>query len=224
MRGNFQTLKERLDAGKATGALLFDCGGVALRAGVGPKGRGLFAVCDASRGTDMCRLPGTLVEGAAPPDVGREVFLARKPRDDAPGRWLVLDPPKRAAPGNLANTSDGRSDGGNNAKLVYKPGATHVTLRALRTIRAGEELLCAYGGGYTRALRRAAEARPAPPHQFASVTCDACGARMQHFKLSAHARSYGCAARQNPRGAAAAALEVAGGSADSSGAHGQNAG
>lgn len=219
MRGNFKTLKERLDAGKATGALLFDCGGVALRAGVGPKGRGLYAVRDAPRGADLCRLPGTLVEGSEPPDVGREVFLVRKPREDAPGRWLVLDPPTRAAPGNLANTSDGRADGGNNAKLVFKPGATHVTLRALRAIKEGEEVLCAYGGGYTRALRRAAEARPKPPHAFTSVACGACGARMQQFKLSAHARSYACAARRNPSGAATRASGAAGGSADSSGAN-----
>jgi hypothetical protein len=195
MQGNRLGVTERLASGSATGALTFECNGVRLQARLGPKGRGLFVACDVSAGSVLCTLPGVFFEGSAPP-AGKEVFLSRKAKPGVPGRWLVLDAPTPSAPGNLANTSAGRGDSGNNAKLVYKPGSTFVSLRSTRALRNGEEVLCAYGGAYTRALR-AASAVSAPGHPFDKVACAACGADMQRKDLSAHAKGFACPARRH---------------------------
>ena len=206
MPGNPLTASERLRSGAATGALLLVVGDLRFRACKGFNGRGLVVAVDVAKGAALCRLPGALVESAAPPP-GREVFRARE------GRWLVLDPPTAEAPGNLVNTSAGKAvDGGNNAVLVYKPGTAFVTLKTTRALASGTEVLAAYGGGYTRELRKraaegaAAEAaeRARRPHPLSAVTCEACGASMRQRDAARHRRGMACRARPNPRVSAAA--------------------
>jgi hypothetical protein len=200
MSGNTRNLDERLRSGSATGALRLAAGEFPLRVCKGPKGRGLCVVEAVPKGAVLCRLPGKLVECAEPP-AGREVLYARR------GCWLVLDPPTAAAPGNLVNTSNGTMDGGNNAELVYKAGNAFATLKTLRALAGGAEVLAAYGRSYTSALRkRAAEAaseeadaRARAPHPLSSVTCGACGATMRQRDAAKHRTGVWCKARPNPR-------------------------
>jgi hypothetical protein len=194
-----------LDTGDATGALvLLTDKGVRVRVVRTPEsGRGLVAHDPLPARTAVCTLPGDLVEAHERPAGGVEVFLARAPRAGAPGRWLVLRPPTLEAPGNLTNTSTG-ADGGNNCRLAYRRGAAHATLVTTRAVAAGAELLAAYGGEYTKALRAraaiataaAAAAAAAAPVPFDRVTCAACGAGMQAKDLSRHARGFACSARR----------------------------
>jgi hypothetical protein len=200
--GNRLNAQTRLDRGCATGSLTLVTGDTRLRVvRTRDKGRGLQAARALRKGSVVCRLNGTLVRGATPPRVGLEVFCARKPKPGAQGLWLVLAKPTLENPGNLLNTSNGR-DGGNNCRFAYKPGNDYVTVRTLRAVAAGEDLLVPYGAGYTRLLRTgrddgvSATAAPVPP--LAWVHCPACDARVQRYKLGRH--KGGCAAwRTRPK-------------------------
>lgn len=198
--GNRLDARQRLDAGGATGALvLVTDKGVRVRAvRTHASGRGLVAHDALPAGTVVCTLPGDLVEAHERPGGGVEVFLARAPRGGAPARWLVLRPPTPEAPGNLTNTS-GRK-GGNNCRFAYRRGTAHATLVTTRAVAAGDELLAAYGGEYTKVLRARAAAEAAAaaaaPAPFDRVACAACGASMQAKDLSRHARGFACAARR----------------------------
>jgi hypothetical protein len=201
LNGNTLDAQQRLDAGGATGALvLITDKGVRVRAVRTPaSGRGLVAHDALPAGTAVCTLPGDLVEAQDQPGGGVEVFLARAPRAGAPARWLVLRPPTVEAPGSLANTSTG-ADGGNNCRFAYSRGAAHATLVTTRAVAAGEELLVAYGSGYTKALRARAAAAAADaaaaPAPFDRVACAACGTSVQAKDLSRHARGFACSARR----------------------------
>ena len=137
------------------------------------------------------------------PCPSRHVWLIRKPHKGAPGRWLVLDPPSCASPGNLANTSNG-SDDGNNATLMYKPNSRFLTLKTTRALVAGEQVLVAYGAGFTRQVREEAKAaeekaaleRAQRVHPFTTVACLKCGQLMQHKLLRRHSSTYACPKRR----------------------------
>ena len=214
--GNRLSAQQRLDTGSCSGSLrLVAHTGCRLRvvrsAG---KGRGSAPCAPLLAGALVCALTGRLVEGDKPqqqPAHGAriELFHVRAPRAGVPGRWLVLDPPSAAAPGNLINTS---TDGANNVRFSYKPGSCSVVVRMTRAVAAGEELLAAYGAAYTRMLRAAASAAQAAaaaaaaaegpvtaPCPFTVVTCSLCSARMQHKDLARHAVTFACAARQRTR-------------------------
>ena len=130
------------------------------------------------------------------PCPSRHVWLIRKPHKGAPGRWLVLDPPSCASPGNLANTSNG-SDGGNN-------DSSFLTLKTTRALKPGEQVLVAYGAGFTRHVRKEAKAaeeaaareRAPRVHPFATVACPKCGMLMQQKLLRRHSSTYACPKRR----------------------------
>lgn len=202
-KGNRLPLDARLSKGHATGALLLRTldDKACFHARLGPKGRGLAAGRDYRKGETLCTMPGRLVDAPyAPPG---EVLEVRKPAAGRLGRWLVLHAATCAAPGNLVNTSCGSdADGGNNARIFYRKGATFATLRALRNIKAGEELLMAYGRRYTSKLRSVAEAEcAARPRSFDWVHCPACRQRLQQWKLAKHVSGFQCRRRGKARAA-----------------------
>ena len=205
--GNWSSLDERLAGGSGMGGARFTASnGVSFKAPSGAAGRGLHVLRAFPAGRALCTLPGRVVSGMVRPVSPHFVWPVRKPQNGMPGRWLVLDPPSCAYPGNLANTSNG-SDGGNNAKLVYKPNSSFLTIKTTRALAAMEQVLVAYGAGLTRKVRKeakAAEAKAAleraqrvpPVHPFATVACPMCDEPMQHKLLRKHCATYACPKRR----------------------------
>jgi hypothetical protein len=189
-KGNTLCADERLRRGHATGALVLSD---ALRARLGPRGRGLFVTRDVPANTVLAHLEGQLHEGETwPPGDAREVFHVRNPTATKPGAWLLLNPATSAELGNLCNTAG--SSRGNNARLALDKKTLRVNVRSTRLIRAGDEVLVPYGRGYTAALGAAAEPAGAAvggkPGGW--TRCARCGRRTQAKALARHMAGFGC--------------------------------
>jgi len=188
---NRLTLRERLAAGAATGALPVPCaGGRRVRVRATPHGRGLEAACAFSRGEEIAHMTGELRElrHDEPWPVGREIFHVRAATPRAPGAWLLLNEASLDELANLTNTG-GRASA-NNAKLCLDRRTLRITLRATRPILAGETILAAYGASYTAALTRQ---KPPPGARGGWARCDACGAMARGAgALARHRSSFAC--------------------------------
>jgi len=190
--GNTRSVAERLSAGLATGAVkLATPEGAAVLVNRSAKGRGLVAAQDLPAGALVCTLRGTFMDGPSRPHTmpGVELFHVRKPARGQLGRWLCLLPARSVDNlGNLLNTGDRSSD--NNCELVYRSGNMHVTVKTVRAVAAGEELLASYGLSYNKLLKsskREQDAQRAAGGSFGTVECGRCGRVLQAWQLKRHA-------------------------------------
>jgi SET domain len=182
--GNRLSTRQRLRHGLATGSLkLLTPEGAALRVTkTSHRGRGLVAARPLRAGAVVCRIHGVLVDSATRPRVkpGEELFHVRAPSPERPGRWLVLKAASSTGTlGNLLNTGDCAAE--NNCRLCYRAGNTYVSVKTLRNVAAGEELLASYGDEYT--VQRA---ETAVGGNFATLKCTRCGRRLQKWQLKRH--------------------------------------
>lgn len=129
-------------------------GNVTFRSGNGTKfvctyncigGRGLRVVEDVERNKVIAQGYGKLMSVDNAKDV--EAFKVY----DSKEKLLVLDAPTKDYPANLANTSDGTLP--NNCKLIHKTGTNYISIKTLRPLKAGDEVIVAYGSKYTKAIR-----------------------------------------------------------------------
>jgi hypothetical protein len=188
--GNRLSARLRLRRGISTGAIkLVTPEGAALRVNHSHKGLGLVAATGLPAGAVVCRLHGVLVESESRPDTstGEELFHVRAPAPGRLGRWLHLAPARTVLNlGNLINTGDRSSD--NNCKLSYRSGNTYVTVKTLRDVAAGEELLASYGQAYARILHQAKRACIGQPARgsLEKVQCERCHRTLRVWQLKTH--------------------------------------
>ena len=108
-------------------------------------GRGLRVAQDVGKNIVIAKGFGKLMNTEeALEDLGFKVY-------DTKETVLVLNPPTKEFPANLANTSDGSIP--NNCRLLHKTGSDYVSIKTLRNLKAGEEVIVAYGSKYTKAIR-----------------------------------------------------------------------
>jgi hypothetical protein len=191
-KGNRLSLAERLQKRLATGALpARNALGAHLHVRQTAHGLGLFAACCFAKGEEVAHMTGVLHEGDSwPPDWDGEVFHVRSPTAALPGRWVLLNKASAAELANFANTAGRRR---NNARLSVSTRTLRVTLRAMRPITAGEEVLASYGAAYTKALVMKPAPVTPPPPRGGWVACPACSKAVRSQTLLAiHRQQFGC--------------------------------
>ena len=130
------------------------------------------------------------------PDTGgREVFHIRQPGRGKPGRWLLLNHPSIDELANLTNTC-GAGTKGNNARMTLSPRPPYtVRLKSTRPIADGEEILTAYGWGYSlkmnRLERKGEEERKERFVGGGWWTCGKCDCAMREGKREMHETQFG---------------------------------
>jgi hypothetical protein len=108
-------------------------------------GRGLRVDEDVGKHEVIAKGYGKIVPNAIAKDL--DAFKVYDSKDTT----LVLDVPTKEYPANLANTSNGVLP--NNCKLLHKTGTDYISIQTLRPLKAGEEVIVAYGSKYTKAIR-----------------------------------------------------------------------
>jgi hypothetical protein len=144
-------------------------------------GRGLRIAEDVKKNVIIAKGYGKLVtneEASSQP--GFKVF-------DSKNTVLLLDVPTIEFPANLANTSDGVFP--NNCTLLHKAGTNYFSIKTIKALKAGDEVICPYGVKYTRELREIIRNEEVIRQKLteisvgAVVECSVCKQLVKKFKM-----------------------------------------
>jgi len=125
-------------------------------------GKGLFAAKDFAAGEEVCRYTGDRIKGKTNPNFKGSMYVAQ-----LDNRIFIDAARTNTAPGRMANAPSGHA----RANLKWAINQRHKTVRLVSTrpIKAGEELLIAYGGGYWSSFNKLQKQRGAPPKMLKAV-------------------------------------------------------
>jgi hypothetical protein len=186
--GKGEYLNAYLSRGKATGNPIFRSvvgmhgEGTKLRCTYGcVGGRGLRVAEDVKKNVVIAKGYGKLVDiEEAKHQTGFKVF-------DSKNRVLLLDVPTKEFPANLANTSDGIIS--NNCAILHKAGTNYFSVKTVKALKAGDEVVCPYGAKYTRELRVISRNEEVVRQQLAQFSlgavfeCGVCKQMVKKYKM-----------------------------------------